>query len=162
MSCTDRSRSLRIVSISSDFPKNSLSSRSSPPLLIPQRSNRLNAREFQSVVFVRDVKIKKWGWKTLHYEEIYNGLDDERKIKTSYGEGTEELEFHVDYRLLKAITDFGVRANLPLNYNIWVSSNGKYWSNLTGPRKIYVRRVDDEQKIKEILGEKPTGIRDSS
>jgi hypothetical protein len=108
--------------------------------------------EYQSIVFVPDVKVERWNWKSFRREPVNVSLNDARIIQTVGKDRKEELEFHARYRILLAIKDTSVRKKLPIYYQLYASSDRKHWEDMSGPRTIYATITSDEGKAKEILG----------
>jgi hypothetical protein len=107
---------------------------------------------FQSIVFIPDIPLRVWSWRSFRCQPVRTLLNDARILQTVGGGKIEELEFHGWYRIGFAVTDSTLRNKLPLNYQVFASSDQKHWEDMSGPRTIYVTLVSDESKAKELLG----------
>jgi hypothetical protein len=108
--------------------------------------------EYQSIVFVPDIKVERWNWRLFRHEPMNVSLNDARIIQTVGKDRREELEFYAWYRILLAIKDTSVRKKLPICYQLYASFDQKHWEDLSGSRTIYATITSDEGKAKEILG----------
>jgi hypothetical protein len=106
--------------------------------------------QFQSIVFIPDMVLTKWNWKTFRHEVISHALNDARIVRT--GPTKSELEFNGWYRLNYAITDTAIRKQLPLWYHLWASHDSRTWQDVSGLGTIYVTIVSDDSKVRELLG----------
>jgi hypothetical protein len=108
--------------------------------------------QFQSIVFIPDMVLRKWNWKTFRHEVTSVALNDVRIVRTAVGSAKSELEFNGCYRLMYAIRDTVIRRQLPLWYHLWASYDFRTWQDVSGPGTIYVTIVSDDSKVREALG----------